>query len=212
MSMRSLTASVRPASGPAPAGAGSTRVMNALKGSALTARAPRTRSRPSRLRRRAAVPRRASTPAASSPNTSWRSGLILRAVVDVGEEDRDLHDVLEAAPARGEHGAHVVEHLPRLRDDVVATHEPAGAVDGHDPRDVQEPAGTHGVGEVRDRLGEPVDADLLTAHESPLRSLSFTRGLILSGSTGSSSTAGLPDASARSKAPSKSSVRSTRSP
>ena len=87
-----------------------------------------------------------------------------RPVVDVGEEDRDLHDVLEAAAARLEHGAHVLEHLPRLRDDVVAADEPPVAVDGDDPGDVQEASGEHGVREVRDRLGEPVDADLLAAH------------------------------------------------
>ena len=46
----------------------------------------------------------------------------------------------------------------------------------------------------------------------PRSSLSLTRGLIRSGSTGSSSTEGFPEASARSNAASKSSVRSTRSP
>ncbi len=38
------------------------------------------------------------------------------------------------------------------------------AVDRDDPGDVQEASRADGVREVRDRLGEAVDADLLAAH------------------------------------------------
>ncbi len=139
-------------------------------------------------------------------------GVDQRPVVDVREVDRHLDDVVEAAPAGREHRAHVLEHLTRLRDDVVSPDEPTLAVDRDDPGHVQEPAGAHGVREVRDRLGQLRDADLVAGHEAPRSSLSSTRGLMRSGSTTSSITAGLPDARERSNASSNCSVRSTRSP
>ena len=116
-------------------------------------------------------------------------------------------------PPACEDRPHVLEHLASLGDDVVASDQPPVAVDRDDPGDVEEATGAHRVGVVRDRLGEPIDADLLAAHATSFRSsLSLTRGLIRSGSTGSSRTAGFPDPSARSNAPSKSSVRSILSP
>jgi hypothetical protein len=134
-------------------------------------------------------------------------------VVDVGEEDRDFDDVGEPAPCRREHGAHVLEDLTRLCDDVVAAHEAPVGIDRDDPGDVEEVARAHGVGEVRDGLRLALDAKLLTAHRAPFcSSLNRILGLIRSGSTGNSRSEGFPDASARSNAASKSSVRSTRSP
>ncbi len=185
VSKRSLTASVLPASGPGPAGPrldpcdervvrvvvhGTTR--DALD---LDLRAVDREARHLDERRRGS--RRAEDLLPHRVDE--------RAVVDVGEEDRHLDDVLEATASRFEHDAHVLEHLSRLRDDVVASDEPAVAVDRDDPGDVQEASRTDTVREVRDRLGEPVDADLLASHAAPSRSsLSLTRGLIRSGIDG----------------------------
>ena len=88
------------------------------------------------------------------------------------------------------------------------------AVDRHDPGDEEQVARADRVRVVRDRLGErpSTRSSLRLIRPLACSSLSLMRGLMRSGSTGSSSSAGFPDASARSKAPSKSSVRSTRSP
>ena len=137
----------------------------------------------------------------------------LRAVVDVGEVHRHLDDVLEAAARLVEHHAHVGEHLPRLRRDVFAAHERPVPVDTHQAGDEEQLACNHSVCVVRDRLGQPICPDLTPGHlAAACSSLSRTRGLICSGSTGSSSSAGSPEPRARSNAASKSAVRSTRSP
>ena len=70
-------------------------------------------------------------------------------------------------PADSEDRAHALEYLPRLSDHVVSADEVTLAVHGDDPGDEHEVAGAHGVREVRDRLGETVDAILLAAHVNP---------------------------------------------
>ena len=83
-----------------------------------------------------------------------------RPVVHVGQVDGHLDDVRERAAAGREHGAHVLEHAARLRDDVVAADELAPLVDGDDAGDEQEAARLDGVREVRDRLGLAGDPEL----------------------------------------------------
>ena len=196
VSKRSLTPSVRPASGPArclvlgidPRDE-RVQVVGAHEGTSATAST--STFAPSTARRDTSTSVLAGRVA---PNTSWRTRVDRRPVVDVGEEDRDLDDVLEAAARGGEHGSHVLEDLARLGDDVVSSDEASVAVDGDDPGHEEQVAGPHGIGEVRDRLGEP------RRRGSPRRliparscsSLSRTRGLIRSGSTGELEQRGLP--------------------
>ena len=116
-------------------------------------------------------------------------------------------------PRLVEHRAHVLEHLPHLRGDVVSADERPLAVDADQSRDEEQVAGTNRIRVVGERLGEALDP-VLAAHQPalPCSSLSLTRGLIRSGSTRSSSSAGRPSASARSNAAGNSAVRSTLSP
>ena len=73
-----------------------------------------------------------------APKTSCRTGLMS------GRSSMSVRKIVtlttssKPQPRRGEHGAHVLEDLPRLRDDVVASDEPAVAVDRDDPGDVEE--------------------------------------------------------------------------
>src|SRR4051812_12901884 len=135
-----------------------------------------------------------------------------RAVVDVEQVDGDLRDVAGRAAGRREHAAHEREDLPRLRDHVLAD-EDAVLVDRDDPRDVQRVAGEDGVGVVADRLGQPRDVELAAAHPAAARiSASVWRGVIASGSTRSSISAGPSAASAASNASANSSERSTSAP
>ena len=97
-----------------------------------------------------------------SPNTSCRTGLMSGRSFDVGEVDGHLDDVGERAAAGGEHGAHVLEHAPRLGDDVVTADELALLVHGDDAADEEEAARLDGVREMRDRLGLAGDAVLAT--------------------------------------------------
>src|SRR5581483_3650572 len=60
------------------------------------------------------------------------------------------------------HRAHVLDHLPRLRDDVAADHAPV-RVDRHDAGYEQQVARPHRVRVVRDRLRLPRDPVLLAA-------------------------------------------------
>ena len=86
-----------------------------------------------------------------------------------------LDDVLEAAPARVEDRAHVLEDLTRLRDDVAPPTSRPSPSTATIPETYRNPPADR-VREVRDRLGEAVDTELLAAHGPPLSSLSFTEG------------------------------------
>ncbi len=102
-----------------------------------------------------------------SPNTSCRTGLMRRPVVDVGQVHGHLDDVLERAAGRREHDAHDLEHPPRLCDDVVTADQRSPRVDRHDAADEQEATGLDGVRVVRDRLGQTRDAVLATSRGHP---------------------------------------------
>ena len=140
------------------------------------------------------------------------NGVDPRAVVDVEQVDGHLDDVGRARAGRGEHALHDREHLARLGDDVVAADEVPGRVDGHDARDEERVAGDDRVGVVADRLGEARDAELAAAHGRRPDLVSVCRGVIASGSTRSSSSAGRPAPAPRRARPAKSSVRSTSAP
>ena len=165
MSIRSLTSSVRPASGPsaAPSSGSSSQVIAVLKGVGFTAGTSATHSTsifaPGITRAEISTSVEAGR---VSPKTSCRTGLTSGRSFDVGEVDGHLDDVGERAAAGGEHGAHVLEHAARLGDDVVTADELALLVDGDDAGDEEEAARLDGVREVRDRLGLAGDPQLTT--------------------------------------------------
>ena len=92
----------------------------------------------------------------------------LRAVVDVEQVVHDLDHVVEAAARGLQAELHVPEDLPRLLGDVALADELPVGVERHDPGDEEQPARLDGVGVVAERLGHPLDAELLAmvAHAS----------------------------------------------
>ena len=79
----------------------------------------------------------------------------------------DLDDVVEPAPACLQAELHVPEHLPRLLGDVALADELPLGVERHDPGHEQQAARLDGVGVVAERLGHPLDAELLAMVTHP---------------------------------------------
>src|SRR3954470_15926014 len=122
VSIRSLTRSRLPDSGPGRGSAGaSTHVITALSSSARDNGDGLDLDLRARDREAGHLDERARRPRVAEDLLPYR--IDPRAVVDVGEEDGDLRHVREGAAGRREHRADVRERLPRLGDDVVASDE-----------------------------------------------------------------------------------------
>ena len=165
MSIRSLTSSVRPASGPPSArrSGSSSQVMPALSESAASGHEGISATASTSIRAPGITSAETSTSVEAGRGRAedlLADRVHERPVVDVGEEHRHLDDVRERAAGRREHVAHVGKDGARLGDDVAAADELAARVDGDDAADEQQVARLDRVGEVRDRLGLARDAEL----------------------------------------------------
>src|SRR3954453_3784475 len=160
---------------------------------------------------------------ARGPEEVLADGIDGGTVVDVEQVDGDLDHVCGSRAGGFEDAPHEGEDLMRLGGDVVADHG-AVLVHGDDAGDVERVPGEHRVGVVAEGLGQPGDAQLAARHSASRFALVTAalvaarisarvwRGVIASGSTRSSTTAGRPQASAASSAGPTSSSRSTTAP
>jgi ribosomal protein S18 acetylase RimI-like enzyme len=86
------------------------------------------------------------------------------AVGDVGQEDGHLEDVGWPEAGRGQHPAEVLQDLLRLRDHVVAAHQPPRLVNRRDARDEQQLAKADRVRVVADRFAQFGQQIFLSMH------------------------------------------------